>query len=81
MIHSDKGSEFTNRLFQQYLKDEGIHFYTTNSEVKAIVERFNRTIKSRTWKYFTYKNTLKYVNVLPKLVNSYNIIHIIALSK
>ena len=55
MIHSDKGSEFTNRLFQQYLKEEGIHFYTTNSEVKAsIVERFNRTLKSRMWKYFTY---------------------------
>ena len=24
------------------------------------------------WKYFTTNNTLKYVNILPKLVRSYN---------
>ena len=55
------------------LKAEGIHFYTTNSEVKAsIVERFNRTLKSRMWRYFTWKNTLKYIDVLPQLVKSYN---------
>ena len=55
------------------LKAEGIHFYTTNSEVKAsIVERFNRTLKSRMRRYFTWKNTLKYIDVLPQLVKSYN---------
>ena len=73
MIHSDKGSEFMNKLFQQFLKDKNIRFYTTNSEVKAlVVERFNQTLKSRMWKYLTYKNTLKYINVLPKLVSGYN---------
>ena len=73
MIHTDKGSEFTNREFQSFLKSEGIHFYTTNSEVKAsVVERFNRTLKSRMWRYFTHKNTRQYTNVLQRLVTAYN---------
>ena len=55
------------------LKAEGIHFYTTNSEVKAsIVERFNRTLKSPMQRYFTWKNTLKYIDILPQLVKAYN---------
>ncbi len=73
MIHSDKGSEFTNKLFQRYLKDKNIKFYTTNSEVKAsIVERFNRSLKTRMWKYFTHKNSLKYLDILQSLVKGYN---------
>ena len=56
IIHTDKGSESTKRQFQDMLKTEKIHFYTTNSGVKAsIVERFNRSFKSRMWRYFTWK--------------------------
>ncbi len=36
-IHSDKGSEFVNRKFQNLLKKKGIRFYTTKSEVKASI--------------------------------------------
>ena len=45
-----------------------------NEEVKAsIVERFNRTLKTRIWKYFTAHNdTRRYIDVLPQLVNAYN---------
>ena len=58
------------------LKAEGIHFYTTNSEVKAsVVERFIRTLNSRMWRYFTWKNTLKYIDVLGQLVKAYNHSH------
>ena len=72
MIHTDKGGEFINRLFQNMLKAEGIHFYTTDSEAKAsFVERFNRTLKSRMWRYFTWRNTLKYFDVLQRLVEAY----------
>ena len=35
-------------------------------------ERFNRTFKSKMYKYFTAKTTLTYINVLPQLVSSYN---------
>ena len=36
------------------------------------VERFNQTLKTKMWKYFTAKNTVHYLDVLPELVSSYN---------
>ena len=72
-IQSDKGTEFLNALVQKYFKDLNIHFYTTNSELKAsVVERFNRTIKEKMWRYFTYKQNKKYYDVLQDLTDSYN---------
>ena len=73
-FQSDKGSEFKNKDFQHFLKKKNIHFFTTeNPETKAsVVERFQRTLKSRMWKYFTYKKTLRYVDVLQDLVLGYN---------
>jgi hypothetical protein len=49
-----------------------VHFFTTyNEETKAsIVESFNRTLKTKMWKYF--RETLTYVDVLSKMVASYN---------
>ena len=73
-LQTDKGTEFTNREVQAYLKREKIGFFTTeNEETKAqIVERFWRTLKGRMFKYFTYKKTDRYVDVLDDLVHSYN---------
>jgi transposase InsO family protein len=72
-LQTDKGTEFLNKDFQKFLKNMHIHFFTTNSETKcAIVERFNRTLKDRMFKYFTENNTNRYVNVLPQLLNAYN---------
>ena len=63
-LQTDKGTEFLNHRVQGMLKERGIEFFTTDSELKAsIVERFNRTLKSRMYKYFTANNTLRYVNV------------------
>jgi hypothetical protein len=69
-----KGTEFTNRVFQKFLKEHDVHFFTTyNEETKAsIVERFNRTLKTKMWKYFTHRETLIYVDVLSEMVASYN---------
>ena len=72
-LQTDAGTEFLNRLFQDFLKKHDIAFFTTRSEMKAsVVERFNRTLKTKMWKYFTWKNTLRYVEVLPELMYSYN---------
>lgn len=72
-LRSDKGSEFLNAKFQTYLKKNGIHFFTSNNEVKAaIIERFNRTLKTKMWKFFTKNNTLSYIPVLSDLMASYN---------
>ena len=37
-----------------------------------MVERFNRTLKTRMWKYFTSKNTLVYIDILQDIVHGYN---------
>ena len=68
------GREFLSRPFQSWLKQHCIeHFHTQNFETKAtIAERFILTLKERLWRYFTYTNTRRYVEVLPALVESYN---------
>ena len=72
-LRTDKGTEFLNESFQQYLKEKNIHFYTANNEPKAgVVERVNRTLKSKLYRYFTAVNSLRYIDVLQDLVDSYN---------
>ena len=72
-LQTDKGTEFLNRNFQSFLKEKNIHFFTTNSELKAsVVERFNRTLKTRMWKYFTAKNTRVYIDILQDIVHAHN---------
>ena len=36
------------------------------------MERVNRTLSDKLHRYFTYKNTYKYIDVLPKFVKGYN---------
>lgn len=75
-FQTDKGKEFLNSTFQKYLKENKVEFYTVNSELKAcIVERFNRKLKEKMWRYFTCKNTYKYHEVLPRKIESYNSYH------
>ena len=75
-LQTDKGSEFYNRHVKDLLKDKEVHLFSTHNETKAsIVERFNRTLKNRMWKYFTAKNTFKYVDILDDLVKAYNRSH------
>ena len=77
MLQTDKGTEWLNSKFQDMLHRHGIKFYTSeNDDIKAaLVERFNRTLKSRMWRYFTYANTRRYIDVLPDIVYSYNNTH------
>ena len=73
-LQTDKGSEFLNRTLQKLLKEYGVHHFAThNEETKAsIVERFNRTLKTRMWRYFTKIQSVRYIDVLHDFVRSYN---------
>ena len=73
-LQTDKGTEFKNRHFQNFLARENIHFYTSEDPVTkaAVVERFNRTLKGRLYRFMTYKNSKTYLNSLPDLVANYN---------
>ena len=74
MVQGDKGSEFLNSTFRAMLKRRDIKFYTSeNEDIKAaVIERFNRSLKTKLFCYFTAKNTRRYVDVLDDLLHSYN---------
>jgi len=75
-IQTDKGKEFLNAQVKGYFKSLGVKLYTLNSELKAcVVERFNRTLKEKMWRYFTHAKNKVYIEILPDLVNSYNNSH------
>jgi hypothetical protein len=73
-LQTDKGKEFINITFQNKLRENNIKFYVSqNEDIKAsIAERFNRTLKTKMWKYFTHHNTYKYIDILQDMVYSYN---------
>lgn len=76
-VQSDGGSEFKNSIFREFLVSRGIkqNFPMLQSLQKAsIVERYNRSLKEKMFKYFTYKGKgyRTYIGVLQDLVNSYN---------
>ena len=71
---SDAGKEFVCSNFQKILRENGIMYKPApSSDSKAAcAERLIRTIKERLWRYFTHKNTHRYIDVLQKIVASYN---------
>ena len=65
VIQMDKGTEFFNVLMKTYLANNNIKLFATHSERKAqIAERLNRTIKGIMFRYFTKKNTRRYIDIL-----------------
>jgi hypothetical protein len=66
----DKGKE----SFQDMLQHEGIDFQISrNPYVKySVIERSQHTIRGKLYKYFTYKNTYRFIGVLQQFVQGYN---------
>ncbi|KAJ1138774.1 hypothetical protein NDU88_005155 [Pleurodeles waltl] len=72
-LQTDAGKEFLNKHFQKLLDQNAVQHFVTHTEVKAaVVERFNRTLKSKMWRYFTANNTYRYVDVLKAFIDVYN---------
>jgi hypothetical protein len=73
-LYTDKGKEFVGGPFQAMLKRHEIQFIQSESpDVKAsVAENFIKLLKARLWRNFTKHNTLKYVEVLPKIMEGLN---------
>ena len=72
-LWTDKGTEFYNSDFKKYLKENGITLYSTqNVEKSSVIERFNRTLKSKMFKQFTIQNSTVFTDILPRIVEAYN---------
>ena len=72
-VQFDEGKEFYNVGVTNLLKSLDVSYFSTKSNKKAaIVERFNRTLKTMMWKYFYSKGTYAWIDVLDELVENYN---------
>ena len=72
-IWSDSGNEFYNAKVKRLLKKHNIEIYSTENEEKcSVIERWNRTIKTHLWKYFTANGTHRYIDILQPLIDKYN---------
>ncbi|CAI4220412.1 unnamed protein product [Auanema sp. JU1783] len=70
---TDKGVEFYNVHCQKLFKSLKIAHGSTNTVQKAaMVERANRTIKTRLSKYMYYKNEDRWIDVLADIVDGIN---------
>ena len=72
-VQTDEGLEFESRAMNTFWDQNGIEQFSVKSQFKAsVVERFNRTLKTKMWRYFTYKRTRRWIDVLASLLQSYN---------
>src|SRR5277367_962368 len=69
---SDQGLEFESATMS-FFREHQIEQFSVKSQYKAaMVERFNHTLKTNMWRYFTHNNTHRWLEVLSKLVTAYN---------
>ena len=72
-LQSDEGREFFNKTLKVYFASKNVHHYHSYGNTKAsLIERFNRTLKDKMWRYFTHKGNHEWLKVLPRLIVAYN---------
>ena len=73
LIETDRGKEFYNNIFQEFLNKNNIKLYSRNSSYGAVfAERFNRTIRDLLKKPVFEKGDGNWIDVLPKITKQYN---------
>ena len=73
LIESDRGKEFYNNIFQDFLNKSNIKLYSRNTSLGAVfAERFNRTIRDLLKRPVFEKGDGKWIDVLPTITKQYN---------
>ena len=73
LIETDRGKEFYNNIFQDYLNKNNIKLYSRNSSYGAVfAERFNRTIRDLLKRPVFEKCESNWIDVLPTITKQYN---------
>ena len=73
LIESDRGKEFYNNFFQDFLNKNNIKHYSRNISYGAVfAERFNRTIRDLLKKIVFEKGDGKWIDILPTITKQYN---------
>jgi transposase InsO family protein len=72
-LMTDRGTEFTNAQVQTLLRSHNVEWQASNGVLKAcIAERVNKTLQILMYKHLSQRETLRYIDVLPRLVETYN---------
>ena len=71
-IYSDWGYEFKSRCKKVFAIQNIVHIDCKSKHKASIVERFNRTLKEKMWRFFTHSKTRRYIDVLQDMVEAYN---------
>ena len=72
-IESDRGSEFYNSIFQNFLKSKNIHHYSRYTDKgPSMVERIIRTIRNLLKKPIFLAGNADWLSELPSVVKKYN---------
>ena len=67
------GKEFKSLLVQRTFQSEGVQHVFAYNKVKASVsERAIKTIKTQIYRYFTYKQSYRYIDRLQSFAEGYN---------
>ena len=73
LIETDRGKEFYNNIFQDFLNKNNNKLYSRNSSYGAVfAERFNRTIRDLLKKIVFEQGDAKWIDVLPTITKQYN---------
>ena len=73
LIESDRGKEFYNNIFQDFLNKNNIKLYSRNSSYGAVfAERFNRTIRDLLKKIVFENGDANWIDVLQTITKQYN---------
>ena len=73
LIETDRGKEFYNKKFHDFLNKNNIKLYSRNSSYGAVfAERFNRTSRDLLKKIVFEQGDAKWIDVLPIITKQYN---------
>ena len=73
LIETDRGKEFYNNIFQDFLNKNDIKLYSRNSSYGAVfAERFNRTIRDLLKKIVFEQGDGNWIDVLQTITKQYN---------
>ena len=73
LIESDRGKEFYNNIFQDFLNKNDIKLYSRNTSLGAVsAERLNRTIRDLLKKIVFERGDANWIDVLPTITKQYN---------
>lgn len=71
---TDLGTDFYNKDVQSFLESKNLNLFSTNNAeiIAGQVERLNRTLSTKLFRYFSHNQTRRWVDIIQQLIEGYN---------